>query len=1667
MVVEETELEEELEEEEVPDEFHPKVRWAIPHRVDQVTFIGKEVVAVAHDLYIVFMNVRTGLELVYTADGPERGDGVDALAGHRTNMFAFTEKVKHGRIFIMNYPNFQILIELKDNDVNRYKGLCLMEGELIAGFSGYPDYLITVWSWRLNQRLVCVPTGVVMRKQVFLPSHQHMLVCQCYGQNLIVWEVAPCFRRTFLMRRSKPDTKDWEITGAPLVSVCWASDGFLYACDAEGNLYGVASDGIHMVACQEWHNQDVKMSSVDPMVCPFGNGILLYGPDHRFRWLKKVDTPKPENNETEEKAAATKTDQKASAKKLEQKSETKPKPEAKVDLKTDQKGKDEKPKQKWRVAWERRLEEDDVLKLVSNSAADVAIAWTQTGCVLRINATTTLDEDGLDVRLFTYKMRNIVKVKLLAPDYKYVIVMNDQDEICAYETKRAEMRYRKKLGGTETSFQVSPVDPIVVVFGANGSNYGMALYEWNDVEMALQERAHVCLTHQIISRVVFSSNGRHLIAASMSAGHLFVYNVSEDYQLNLVRYSEVGRGLADCCLMQVGNEMRAFGLVLFSDKFVLGERVICINAVTGKDNKFAGKMKGPYCRLLPLAIKDTLLAIPFMSREFHLLKLSGEKGITITVRVGEIIESGHELKQFSGHRGVNGLFTFGFDGVGILRRPDKDLNEEFKLTLTHRYENGIKSAAIDASNRVMVHVGNNHTVAVTYRNGRRPDLQEEVRHEPIATVLMENVKTLRIFDADEKNYLDIQEEKKVREEAMDYAHQREEVVRTFTAIQKQLVELLEENIREVPLHQLPLVDFNLHLELKKERMKQAEKEREEIRLTTEARIVAQDEVTAWIKKTCWDTMLTPRVKIFAIFSHYQVENFPVLPSQRENWAELQQAEQLRALEMENDDDVFRPWIEIFPETAAAGSKTCRKAISEVEEVEDKNKKELKDTKEVKADASFITDRTMEDLEEETVESEPYVLSGTATHKYVTVPAAMIPQTLSFSFLQMNMLYQLVKLNKLSDLRGSFHHMMIEIRDPVWRQEEEPIRLTRVLTEECTIPPWKSHISLPPPELKPKDDFRERALDEMMDGVLEKLWHEEIKKLIPKPQCMYDKEPEHWNEEDLRQVFDYEYKVKFRNEEREKYRRMLHAEYAALSKVLNEGIVKFNMKVKELWLTKLKADSVIGQESLNLMRLRRTNLDRVEAAEELEDLRDTIARFEKEVEMLQAEFALIQEQSNLCQVAYDALAHKDRQMDRSFKNQFADYPPIVVDSSYKYYKKRPKWSQRGNMTPVVVYELCTAILTNTRPPLLHPDCVEYFKGIEQLDQIINMPAIMDEACWTTMCRLRRSKIENELRMKAQIMESALVDATMTTWNKALQARRNFLALCASRMQLHRENEQITAINRTIQLVLPAGQVEVITTGHMEDFEDAMLLPRDDVEEINKLILKVGAIKLRLLRRQIEFRKLILAKEWEHAQMKMKLRHMQQELYSYGKLKIVKELQWFLKNKEKGYTDENDYQRLEKEMQATKVTVERVLTDSAQHAEELQVKISKTDTAAKNLQNLLDRLHLYVSEKRANEDALEPIRIRRIFKKRMETLVTRSRLVRDVQANHTRIVLLQTELELLHRAGAAASQDVPHARALPDLLLALSNNHTRIVLLQTELELLRLKTYPTLARFQTFC
>lgn len=99
----------------------------------------------------------------------------------------------------------------------------------------------------------------------------------------------------------------------------------------------------------------------------------------------------------------------------------------------------------------------------------------------------------------------------------------------------------KYIEGNEVSFRASPVDPLLVVFGAEqkSRNYGLALLTWNG--RALKKVGSRCLTHQCVSRVAFSATGREMIAAAMSAGHLFLFKVPTSVRLASMRHGPSNR----------------------------------------------------------------------------------------------------------------------------------------------------------------------------------------------------------------------------------------------------------------------------------------------------------------------------------------------------------------------------------------------------------------------------------------------------------------------------------------------------------------------------------------------------------------------------------------------------------------------------------------------------------------------------------------------------------------------------------------------------------------------------------------------------------------------------------------------------------------------------------------------------------------------------------------------------------------------------------------------------------------------------------------------------------------------------------------------------------------------------------------------------------------------
>lgn len=89
---------------------------------------------------------------------------------------------------------------------------------------------------------------------------------------------------------------------------------------------------------------------------------------------------------------------------------------------------------------------------------------------------------------------------------------------------------------------------------------------------------------------------------------------------------------------------------------------------------------------------------------------------------------------------------------------------------------------------------------------------------------------------------------------------------------------------------------------------------------------------------------------------------------------------------------------------------------------------------------------------------------------------------------------------------------ITIQDPEWRQQENPELIIKVDDKEVGILPYVSPSEQAILDAKAAeeerirllllaDDFRERALMAMMNGVLEIRWEDELKKDVPMPKCM--------------------------------------------------------------------------------------------------------------------------------------------------------------------------------------------------------------------------------------------------------------------------------------------------------------------------------------------------------------------------------------------------------------------------------------------------------------------------------------------------------------------------------------------------------------------------------------
>lgn len=113
--------------------------------------------------------------------------------------------------------------------------------------------------------------------------------------------------------------------------------------------------------------------------------------------------------------------------------------------------------------------------------------------------------------------------------------------------------------------------------------------------------------------------------------------------------------------------------------------------------------------------------------------------------------------------------------------------------------------------------------------------------------------------------------------------------------------------------------------------------------------------------------------------------------------------------------------------------------------------------------------------------------------------------------------------------------------------------------------------------------------------------------------------------------------------------------------------------------------------------------------------------------------------------------KEKAQERYFKNQYLNLLPAqVVKEVARAYRKRikvaPKIHSSQLMCKILAQRVAQKMVSHLPFPL-SPEIHEYLDALKALDHISSMPQNCEQRLWEQMVKLRRQKIESELKLRS--------------------------------------------------------------------------------------------------------------------------------------------------------------------------------------------------------------------------------------------------------------------------------------------------------------------------------
>ncbi|XP_060697788.1 cilia- and flagella-associated protein 43 [Hemiscyllium ocellatum] len=842
-------------------------------------------------------------------------------------------------------------------------------------------------------------------------------------------------------------------------------------------------------------------------------------------------------------------------------------------------------------------------------------------------------------------------------------------------------------------------------------------------------------------------------------------------------------------------------------------------------------------------------------------------------------------------------------------------------------------------------------------------------------------------------------EKDNRKHAEAKAKLKQGIKKLRATIKRMMLE--NENVPEI--ERLEHHEFNLDLKEQKRLHSEGEEKVAKVRETIEMENLANQYLREVIKRECWDNMSVKGRTLEAFSSGLAVTNYPMRERNSGELELLKKVMQQRTIEL----------IDL----------KARKDI-----VETPPKKEEKEDEEAE--------------DEESKEEESTALKGSLTSEYGVVNPYLYKQLelhtkdekINQIILLQDVIYNIktafnkefdatykqkeVEMARVKDRTMRILEIMqqLDMDEEVWlptmSNKELPEREFEVQDSEITAERYLT------PEQKRKleeeykaeqlrllaakaDNWRERALKDMMGGVLETKKSDILKMEIPVPYFM-DKPEFEWTEEQIKQAKEYAIKEQELNEEKDKYRKTLESELKKLQSSVAESRSNFDDIMNKLFEKKVRTEMIIYQEELKICNL----VFSLRIEEEIQNRNAQINYIlEEQKDFMAVKSQMTQNMKVMVdrfRESYDDLVAEDRLLDRGFRKEFSDVSATMVDQLYKLYKRRPKVQLQR-------IQVATANPFEDQSQSVDDNHVSFLAAMVDLDSLDSKPENLDPAVWNRFCESRKKKIEseNQVRLKAV----TLAEMQMFLQRRMEEDENNGQQINNLIQELNnlREIKSQFQLNLMVQLVLKQGQVEVTSSDFIPDYSNSIFLHKGGVEDLNSTIQLLGEKKVASMVERKDFRKKIVQVEWECQKMLMQMDDLHNKIRDILKFKISKQAQMYLREANYDSQINADIMGMERSVQGQEKFHSKVLKKKQEAIKELEKQIAQLKKEMKVMDRQLKEQHISVSERQNIQEMITPVESEKDTRNRFRDLMQHNRLTELSRSQAEDIAILRSELE----------------------------------------------------------